>query len=680
MADRKVNRLKKKIGDLAPESVNEIKNFLNELKYQGFSDLREFIAHLEARGDLVRVTEEVDPELEINEILDRLARKDGPAVLFENVKGSQLPVLGNAFGAWRRVSWAFASEDFNQLVKKRSDSLATIVTGRNKDILLAVKSVGFFNKIRNLRKAMKATNWRKSYAELKESASMLPIQISRKNVPCKEVILTGDDIDLDRFPLIKCWPGDGGRYMTLPLVITRDPETRGLNLGIYRMMQIDKNKLCLHWLPQKHGNRHYSKSEVLDQEMDVVVAIGGDPALEMSGVFQLMPPVDEFMVAGMMKGSGIKYAIAEDSDLWIPAGAEIIFEGVVKPGERVDEGPFGEFNGFYSPVKQTPVFHVRKITMRKDAIWHAATTGMPVTEIHYMSKAMERLATEMAKIFFPNLVDINLTYESGTLYTMVVSIEKSRVYEAQEIMHFLWSFAAQSPYVTNLIVVDDRVNPHKLGEVFDAICRHARTDQDFVVTARGLADLEKPVTSPRGVGARLGIDATSKWQGEGYSDEKLKEVKPDSDTVRNIKTGWRDYGDSLRDVSVRVNGPTITVIASMTKKKPFEAKDVIEYFWKLASGCGHRIQVVVVDDSVDVNDVFRIFWAVSVHMRPESDVIFSDSSNVENKTENIPVGFGMDATTKTRDEGMLRDVPELISMDKDIEEKVTRKWHRYGFQ
>ncbi|MFW5771242.1 MAG: UbiD family decarboxylase [Spirochaetota bacterium] len=677
MADRKVDRLKKKISDLTPESVNDIKNFLNELKYQGFSDLREFIAYLESRNDLVRVQEEVDPELEVNAILDRLARKDGPAVLFENVKGSTLPILGNVFGAWRRVSWAFASEDFNQLVKKRSDSLATIVTGRNKDILLAAKSVGFFNKIRNLRKAMKATDWRKSYAELRESASMLPIQIPRKEVPCKEIILTGDDIDLNNFPLIKCWPQDGGKYMTLPLVITRDPETRGLNLGIYRMMQIDKDKLCIHWLPQKHGNRHHSKAEANDSEMDVVVAIGGDPALEMAGVFQLMPPVDEFMVAGMMKGSGIKYAIAEDSDLWIPAGAEIVFEGVVKPGERVNEGPFGEFNGFYSPVKQTPVFHVRKITMRRDAIWHAATTGMPITEIHYMSKAMERLATEMAKIFFPNLVDINLTYESGTLYTMVVSITKSRIYEAQEIMHFLWSFAAQSPYVTNLVVVDDKVDVHNLGEVFDAICRHARTDEDFIITPRGLADLEKPTTSPRGVGARLGVDATEKWPEEGIRDVPLDNVEPNSDIVRNIKTRWKEYGESIRDVAVRVNGTALTIIVSLKKQKPFEAKNVINYFREMTAVSNHGINVIVVDDTINVNDVFRIFWAVSVHVRPESDVYFPMRRADDKQKDSY--GFGMDATTKRRDEGMLRDTPDLIKMDKEIEEKVTRKWHRYGF-
>lgn len=507
-----------------------------------FEDIRGFIQYLGRRGELVRVQQEVDPVLEVNAILDRLARTRGPAVLFENVRGSQIPVFGNAFGTPRRLSWAFGSDDFSALVQERSDALFQMMSGKNRDFLLALRAKGVKTKVQKLRKVLPSAEVTRSFREVGKGLAILPVEVDRSRAPCKQVVLTGDEIDLNRFPLLKLWPQDGGRFITLPLVITRDPETADLNLGIYRMMMLDRKSLCMHWLPQKHGNMHYAKAERLGQEMPVVVAVGADPALEVSGVFQLMPPLDEFMVTGMLKGRPVQVVKAEDSDLWVPAGAEIVFEGVVRPGERADEGPFGEFNGFYSPVKQTPIFHVEKITMRKKPIWHAATTGKPPTEIHVFTKAMERLGLAVARQFFPGLVDFNMTVESGTLYTMIVSLKKSRPYEAQELMHFLWSAAPQNTYVTNLVVVDHDIDIHDLGQVLWAVSVHFRPEHDLMVTPRGMADMEKPSTYPRGVGAKMGIDATTKWAEEGLERPMPDRIVMDEEVTRKVERQWKAYG------------------------------------------------------------------------------------------------------------------------------------------
>jgi 4-hydroxy-3-polyprenylbenzoate decarboxylase len=510
--------------------------------HRTFDDLRGFIEYLQQRGQLVRVGEEVDPDLEINAILDRLARTKGPAVLFERVKGSSLPVFGNAFGTFQRMSWAFGCGDFSALVEERTESLFDLLKGSNKQLMLALRAKGAKNKIKRVARTLPSAELRRSLTGAAAAMAALPVEVERARAACKEVVLRGDEIDLGRFPLLKLWPRDGGRYITLPLVITRDPETAEINLGIYRMMLLDRKTLCMHWLPQKHGHMHYAKAERAGRELPVAVAVGADPALEVAGVLQLMPPLDEFMIAGILKGSPVKVVKAEDSDLWVPAGAEIVLEGVVKPRERADEGPFGEFNGYYSPVKKTPVFHVEKITMRRSPLWHAATTGRPPTEIHVFTKAMERVGLAVGRLFFPGIADFNMTVESGTLYTMIVSLKKTRPYEAQDLMHFLWSAAPQNTFITNLIVVDDDIDIHDLGQVLWAVSTHFRPDQDLLITPKGMADPEKPSTYPRGVGAKMGIDATTKWPEEGLLRPMPERVTMDEEVARRVERRWHEYG------------------------------------------------------------------------------------------------------------------------------------------
>lgn len=472
---------------------------------QAFNTIREFIDFLEEKDDLVRVTKEVDPDLEINAIIDKLARTDGPAVLFEKVKGSAMPVLGNIYSARRRVEWMLGSDTVDARVKSGINTLIQLKNG-----------------------------------EVNEA---IPVEVPRDKAPCKEVILEGDDVDLTVFPFVRLWPQDGGLYNTLPIIITRDPETGVYNVGIYRMMLRDKTSFCMHWLPQKHGRKHFEKAEELGaDEFPVCVVMSVEPALGLVGAFAVHPPLDEYMVCGALTGKPVERVKAEDSDLMIPATAEIVFEGVVKTNEMVDEGPFGEFHGYYSPVKQTPVFHVRKITMKKDPLLQVATTGMPPTEIHTMSKAAERFSLYFAQKRNPNIVDFNLTRESGTLYTMIIALNKKNPGDARKMIESMFKAGGQSIFITNVIVVDGDVDVQDLGQVIWAWSCHCRPEHDVIITPVGEADLERPGTYPRGVGARMGIDATTKTKEEGYERDMPDRVMMDAEMVKKVEASWADYG------------------------------------------------------------------------------------------------------------------------------------------
>ncbi len=470
-----------------------------------FTNIRDFINFLEQKNDLVRVKETVDPDLEINAIIDRLARTDGPAVVFESVKGSQMPVLGNVYSAYRRLQWMLGTDDIDGCMKAGVDKLTRFKQG--------------------------------------EENAVRPVTVDRDQARCKEVVVEKDAVDLTRFPFVRLWPQDGGFYNTLPLVITRDPVSSEENVGVYRMMLRDKSSFCMHWLPRKHGRRHFEKAQELHHpEFPVCVAMSAEPVLGLVGAFAVQPPLDEYIVAGALAESPVERVRAEDSDLLVPASAEIVFEGVVKTDALVEEGPFGEFHGYYSPVKQTPVFHVHKITMKKNPLLQVATTGMPPTEIHSMSKAAERFALHFIRLALPDIVDLNLTRESGTLYTMFVALDKKEPGEARQLIDTLFNSGDQGVYITNLIVVDKDVDVQDLGQVVWAWSCHCRPEHDVMISPVGEADLEKPCTYPRGVGARLGIDATTKSAAEGYQREMPDKVVMDEAVLKKVAARWEAYG------------------------------------------------------------------------------------------------------------------------------------------
>jgi len=496
---------------------------------KNIKDLRGFIEFLETKGQIIRISREVDPVLEINAIVDKLAREEGPAVIFENVKGSDMPVLGNLYGSHQRVAWSFATENF---FSNACDKM----------------KIGFSNMGNALDSALEAMLEESfMYAPLKDRLKKYPgflpyHPVEVKDAPCKEVIYEGDEIDIGKFPLTKLWPEDGDRFVTMPLIITRDPKSGELNAGTYRMMYLDKNKTCMHWLPQKHGNNHWQTAEKMGEELPVVVVVGCDPGLAASGCFSLHPPLDEFLFTGLLKGERLEVVKAELSDLPVPAGAEIVMEGVIKPNVRADEGPFGEFHGYYSPPKQTPVFEIQKITTRKDPIWHMATTGKPVTEIHYMSKAAERISMAIQNAMDTNIVDMSFATEGASLYLMTISIKKERAYQGQEMIKRIWKAHGQSKFISNVIIVDEDIDVHNLSEVIWAFSMHTRADQDLLISDMVEQDLEHPALSPRGEGARLGIDATRKWKEENYTRERPGQVVMDEDIMKRVLENWESDG------------------------------------------------------------------------------------------------------------------------------------------
>lgn len=494
-----------------------------------YDDLREFMAMLEKEGQLARVSREVDPILEINAIVDRLARREGPAVLFENVKGSGMPVLGNLFGSHQRVAWTLGAEDLHAHVQQRiAEALAPFEEGGGFDFEGAVRSSFLYAPVAE------------QFLPFAHLLKTLPEEV--KEAPCKEVVYEGGDIDLNRFPLTKLWPQDGDKFITMPMVITRDPETGEINAGTYRMMYLERNRTCMHWLPRKHGNTHCQKAEKLGQDLPVVVAVGCDPAFQLSGCYPLLYPMDEFMVTGMLKGHGVKVIRADLSDLPVPAGAEVVLEGIIPAGLRATEGPFGEFHGYYSPPKETHVFEIQRITTRRDPIWHMATTGRPFTEIHYMSKTLERLGKASQLLGAAGIHDLNMAKEGASLYLMITSIKKDRPHQAREIIEQLWQQKGQAEFVTNVIVVDHDIDVNNLSEVMWAFCMNVRADQDLMISDRREQDLEHPGLSPRGEGARLGIDATRKWMEENYTRERPDLVTMDEKVMEGVLANWKKDG------------------------------------------------------------------------------------------------------------------------------------------
>ena len=507
-----------------------------------FDDLQQFLAFLAKKGELVRVSRLVDPVLEINAILDRLGRSKGPAVMFENVKGSSIPVVGNVFGTMKRISWAFGCEDFEALVQRKIKGALEPLRGREELLLSMIRNEGVGKKLSGLGKGLLR---KRTYSELQDLLGMVSVfPITAEKPKCREVVLRGEEVDLTTLPALKLWPKDGGRFITLPLVMSKDPETGEKNVGIYRMQILDKRRTCMHWLPRKHGAEHFRKAESRGKPLQIAVAIGCDPSLEVLGCFPLLPPLDEFMMAGFLRGHSVKVTRSEPGGLHIPAHAEIVLEGIVEPGVRATEGPFGEFHGYYAPPKQMPVFEVHTLSMRKHPVWHAATTGRPSTEIHVLAKAIERFSLPVAQTLMPDIVDINATSESGSLYTMIISLRKTKPYQAQEVMHFIWSIAPQNTYITNLVVVDEDIDVHNLSSVLWAVSMHFRPERDLMLTPVGMADMEKPGACPRGSGAKMGIDATRKWKEEDYSREAPELAVMDPEIEKKVERLWAHYGFS----------------------------------------------------------------------------------------------------------------------------------------
>ncbi len=477
-----------------------------------YKDLREFIRLLEGKGLLRRVGVEVDPNLEIAEINDRIVKQGGPAVFFERTKGTKLPCVVNLFGSYERMKLALEVADLDDIGKEILEFLEPDIP------------TNFIEKLKALPK-------------LKRLSEFLPKYV--KAGPCKEVIIK-DNPSLDIIPVLKTWPGDGGPFITLPLVFTKDPETGSRNCGMYRMQVFDSKTTGMHWHMHKDGASHYRKAEARGERLPVVVAIGSDPAVMYSASAPLPPDIDEMLLAGFLRKSPVELVPCETVPLEVPANAEIVLEGYVDPKERRIEGPFGDHTGYYSLEDEFPVFHITCITMRRDAIYPATIVGKPPMEDCYMAKATERIFLPLLRKTLPEIVDLNLPLEGVFHNIALVSIDKRYPGHARKVMYALWGLGQMS-FTKMIVVVDKWVDVQDTSEVAWRVGNNVDPKRDVVIVEGPLDVLEHASQIPA-YGGKMGIDATKKLPSEGFTRPWPADIVMSEDIKKLVDSRWQDYG------------------------------------------------------------------------------------------------------------------------------------------
>ncbi len=481
-----------------------------------YQDLREFIAELEKRGELKRITTEVDANLEITEICRRTLDKKGPALLFENVKGSNIPVLANLFGTTGRVASAMGREDLVAL-RELGKLLAEL---KQPEPPKGLKDA--FEKLPTLKKVLN-----------------MPVKLVKKG-QCQEVIIEGDDVDLSTLPIQTCWPGDVAPLITWGLTITKGPLKKRQNLGIYRQQVIGKNKLIMRWLSHRGGALDFKDwcDKNPGQPYPVAVAIGADPATTLAAVTPIPDSLSEYGFAGLLRGKKTKVCTCIGSDLQVPENAEIILEGVIYPDEMADEGPYGDHTGYYNEVERFPVFTVERITHRKNPIYHSTYTGKPIDEPAILGVALNEVFVPLLQQQYPEITDFYLPPEACSYRMAVVSIKKQYPGHAKRVMMGVWSFLRQFMYTKFVIIVDDDIDVKDWKEVIWAMTTRVDPTRDTTLidnTPIDYLDFASPVS---GLGSKMGIDATNKLPGETDREWGTPIVMND-DVIQRVDDIWQ---------------------------------------------------------------------------------------------------------------------------------------------
>ena len=482
-----------------------------------YNDLREFIAALESRGWLKRISQPVECELEITEITDRVSKMQGAknvALLFENVKGYDMPVLMNAFGSMDRMALALGVEHIDDIANEIRQ-------------ILKLPYISLQNKmdlVRIIPAAKRAINFPKYV----------------KNAPCKEVIIK-DQPSLAKFPILKCWPGDAGRFITLPLVFTKNPLTGKRNVGMYRLQVFDDQTTGMHWHIHKNGAENYRAHRELGKDrIEVAVAIGGDPAITYSATAPLPRDIDEMVFAGFLRKKAVEMVKCETVDIEVPAGSEIVLEGYVKMDELRVEGPFGDHTGYYSLADNYPVFHITCITHRKNPVYPATIVGKPPMEDCFLAKATERIFLPVLQSQLPEIVDINLPLEGVFHNCAVIAIKKSYPQQAKKVMHAIWGMG-QMMFTKMVIVVDEHVNVQDMNEVWWRVFNNIDARRDITMVDGPLDVLDHSSPMPNW-GTKVGIDATKTWREEGQTREWPDEIIMSADIKQMVDAKWKELG------------------------------------------------------------------------------------------------------------------------------------------
>ncbi len=465
-------------------------------------DLKTFIKILDKQGELLRVDFPLDPHLEITEFSDRVMRKKGPAILIEKPKGFDIPVFINGFGSKRRMELAF-SQTIESICEKIEELLSFDVPK------------GFMNKL-------------KALGKLKDLSSFSPKLV--KSGPCQELVF--EDPSLDMFPILKCWPKDGGKYITMPVVVTKNPKTGVRNAGMYRMQVFDSKTTGMHWHPTKDGAVHYQIAESLGKDLEVAVCIGPDPAVTYAATSPLPEDVDEFFFAGFLQKEPVELVKCKTVDIEVPANSQIVLEGYIKPFERRKEGPFGDHTGFYSEVFEFPVFHINCITCQKDPVYQATIVGKPPKEDVILGKVTSEIFFPIIKMMIPEIVDMELP-EEGVFHNLcIVSIEKRYPGQAKKVINAIWGLFDLS--LTKVVLVLDKdVNIRDGKEVLWRALNNIDPKRD-IVFSEGPVDILDHASPRFGYGSKMGIDATKKFKDEGYERKWPDMIEMDEDVKKRV--------------------------------------------------------------------------------------------------------------------------------------------------
>ena len=483
-----------------------------------YDNLRAFVRALDKAGELKRIRQEADPILEIAEITDRVSKKTppGPALLFERPKGYRTPLLINAFGSERRMNLALEVDRIEEVADRIR-------------VFLDVKSPqGLLEKIKML-------------PMLADLGAFFPRTV--KDGPCQEVVRRDGFSVLD-FPVLQCWPQDGGRFITLPLVFTRNPETGKRNCGMYRMQVYDERTTGMHWQLHKQGAEHFRRaaqgSERTGNSMEVAVAIGTDPATTFSAILPLPPDLDEMLFAGFLRQKPVETVPCKTVSLEVPAEAEIVLEGHVRLDELRTEGPFGDHTGYYSLAEPFPVFHVSCITHRKDPIYSTTIVGAPPMEDYWMGHVIERIFLPLMRLQLPEVVDMHMPAAGIFHNLMLVAMRKSYPGHARKVMSAIWGLG-QAMFTKCIVVVDHDVNVHDVNEVAWKALNHIDPERDIQFTMGPIDQLDHSSRLPN-FGSKMGVDATRKWLEEGFPRPWPDEIRMDAATKASVDKMWKDLG------------------------------------------------------------------------------------------------------------------------------------------
>lgn len=612
------------------------------MAYQG---LHQFIDALEKAGELIRITEPVSHVLEITEIVDRISKQPdgGKALLFEN-NGTEFPVLINAFGSNRRMAMAIGSSDLNE-VGQEIENLFKQLTG---------PKTGLWEKMRML-------------PMLSDIASWMPKSVSGKG-KSQEVIMRNPD--MSKLPVLTCWPADGGPFITLPCVVTRDPHTGIRNVGMYRLQVMGPDVTGMHWHKHKTGARHYNEYKALGQKMPVSVVIGGDPAFTYAATAPLPDNIDEYLLAGFLRKKKVELVKCITNDLEVPADADFIIEGYVDPAEELAwEGPFGDHTGFYSLADWYPKFHITCITHRKNAVYPATIVGIPPQEDAYIGRATERIFLSPMKLtMIPEMKDMELPPAGVAHNITVANIDKTFAGQAQKVMNAMWG-AGQMMFNKVMVVTDGDVDIHD----YKALAQHLSVKVDpinDIFFSQGPMDVLDHSSSKFAFGSKMGLDATNKYEEEQLTDSILVDYASEVIAIEDLKTKF----PRIKKGNVDLLKDSISVVILGVEKKSTGDVKALANALAIEESLRNVKFIVIVDAELNVNDYNAVGWYASGNIDPRRDC-FLFPANAERGVSHLVI----DGTRKSRSKDQFqRDWPNPVTSSPETIERIDALWPKLG--